>query len=74
MILLYNLANLIFYPIYCLILLFRIFKNKDNTKSAIQRLGAIEIKRPKGKLIWMHAASVGESMVVITLTKALNKL
>ena len=74
MIFLYNLANLIFYPIYCLILLFRIFKNKDNAKSAIQRLGVIEIKRPKGKLIWMHAASVGESMVAITLTKALNKL
>ncbi|MEM6338586.1 MAG: 3-deoxy-D-manno-octulosonic acid transferase [Pseudomonadota bacterium] len=54
--------------------MFRIFKNKDNAKSAIQRLGVIEVKRSKGKLIWMHAASVGESMVAITLTKALNKL
>ena len=74
MIFLYNIANLIFYPIYCLILFVRILKNKDNTKSAIQRLGVIQIKKPEGKLIWMHAASVGESMVAITLTKALNKL
>ncbi len=74
MIFLYNIANLIFYPIYCLILFVRILKNKDNAKSAIQRLGVIQIKKPEGKLIWMHAASVGESMVAITLTKALNKL
>lgn len=74
MIFLYNIANLILYPIYCLILFVRILKNKDNARSAIQRLGVIEIKKPKGKLIWMHAASVGESMVAITLTKALNSL
>ncbi|MDP5110718.1 MAG: 3-deoxy-D-manno-octulosonic acid transferase [Rickettsiaceae bacterium] len=40
----------------------------------MQRLGVIEVKRPKGKLIWMHAASVGESMVAVTLTNALNSL
>ena len=57
-----------------MILFVRILKNKDNAKSAIQRLGVIQIKKPEGKLIWMHAASVGESMVAITLTKALNKL
>lgn len=74
MIFLYNIANLILYPIYCLILFIRILKNKDNAQSAIQRLGVIEAKKPKGKLIWIHAASVGESMVAITLTKALKNL
>lgn len=74
MIFLYNIINLILYPIYCLILFARILKKKDNVKSCIQRLGVIEVKRPKGKLIWMHAASVGESMVAVTLTKALNNL
>jgi len=74
MILLYNIVNLILYPIYCVILFIRILKKKDNAQSFIQRLGVIETKRPKGKLIWMHAASVGESGVAVTLTKALNKL
>jgi len=74
MIFLYNIVNLILYPIYCLILFVRILKKKDNIKSCMQRLGVIEVKRPKDKLIWMHAASVGESMVAVTLTNALNNL
>ncbi len=74
MIFLYNIANLILFPIYCIILLIRIFKNKDNSNSAIQRLGNNYAAKPKGKLIWMHAASVGESMVAITLTKALGSI
>lgn len=74
MIFLYNIVNLILYPIYCLILFVRVLKKKDNVKSLMQRLGVIEVTKPKGKLIWMHAASVGESMVAVTLTKALSNL
>jgi 3-deoxy-D-manno-octulosonic-acid transferase len=70
----YNIANLILFPIYCLILLVRIIRNKDNISSAVQRICGSSVKRPKGKVIWIHAASVGESMVAITLTKSLNAI
>jgi 3-deoxy-D-manno-octulosonic-acid transferase len=75
MILFYNIANLILFPIYCLILLVRIIKNKDNVSSATQRICGTDTKRPsEKKVIWIHAASVGESMVAITLTNSLNAI
>lgn len=74
MILFYNIANLILFPIYCLVLFIRIIRNKDTISSALQRLKGTGSIRPKGKLIWMHAASVGESMVAITLTNAINNI
>ncbi len=70
----YNLINFILFPVYFLVLLVRIIKKKDNVQSITQRLGGAMALRPAGQLIWMHAASVGESMVAITLVKALNKL
>ncbi len=70
----YNIANLILFPIYCLVLFIRIIRNKDTISSALQRLKGTGSIRPKGKLIWMHAASVGESMVAITLTNAINHI
>jgi len=73
MIFLYNLLNLLILPLYFVILIFRIFKQKDNALSVIQRLCLSIPSRPQGKLIWLNAASVGESMVAITLVKALKK-
>lgn len=66
--------NLILLPIYVVIFLFRIFKNKDTFQSVLQRMGMNLPKRLKGDLIWIHAASVGESMVAITLVQAINKI
>lgn len=70
----YNLINLILFPVYFLVLIVRMIKKKDNVQSITQRLGGAMVVRPAGQLIWMHAASVGESMVAITLVRALNKL
>lgn len=70
---LYNLLNLILFPVYFLFFLIRILKNKDTIKSTSERLCVNMAKRPSGKLIWIHAASVGESMVAITLVQELNK-
>ena len=70
----YNLLNLILFPFYLIILIVRVYKKKDNLHSVVQRLSGKMEKRLEGKLIWMHAASVGESMVAITLVNALNKL
>ena len=37
-----------------------------------ERLGHASLPRPKGRLIWFHAASVGESLSVLTLIRRLG--
>lgn len=69
----YNFMNFILFSVYFFVLLVRVIKKKDNIKSITQRLGGDMLARPAGRLIWMHAASVGESMVAITLVRELNK-
>ncbi len=71
---LYNIINFILFPVYFIVLLIRILSNKDNIKSATQRLSIFMPKRPNGDLIWIHAASMGESVMVITLLNALNNI
>lgn len=70
----YNLVNFILLPLYTMVFLVRIIKNKDTLKSVMQRISFNMPKRADGDLIWIHAASVGESMVAITLVQALNKI
>ncbi|MBN8512178.1 MAG: 3-deoxy-D-manno-octulosonic acid transferase [Rickettsiales bacterium] len=68
----YNLLNIVFFPLYILLFFIRIFKKKDNWKSLKERLGFFTKKRPQCPLIWLHAASVGESMIAITLVNAIS--
>jgi len=70
----YNAINLLLLPLYILLLLVRIIKAKDTWTSFKQRLGFTCKHRLAGKLLWIHAASVGESMVAITLIRALSAL
>ena len=70
----YNAINLLLLPLYILLLFVRIIKAKDNWISFKQRLGFAGKHRLAGKLLWIHAASVGESMVAITLIRALSAL
>lgn len=37
-----------------------------------ERLGHASLPRPKGRLIWFHAASVGESLSILTLVNGLG--
>ena len=59
---------LIFSPF---IILFRIFKKKENLKSFLEKYCFFSKKKIIGNLIWIHVASVGELMSVIPL---INKL
>lgn len=68
----YNLLNIVLFPLYILLFFIRIFKKKDNWNSLKERLGFFTKKRPDGTLIWLHAASVGESMIAITLVNAIS--
>ena len=66
------LINLVFFfsPI---IILFRIFKGKEDTSRFREKVGIFSKKRNKGKLIWFHGASVGEIQSIIPLLERFEK-
>lgn len=45
---------------------------KEDASRFDERLGMTSLARPEGKLIWCHAASVGESVSVLSLIEALK--
>ena len=48
-------------------------QNKEPYERFNERLGKYNIKRPEGKLYWMHGASVGESVSMLPLIDKLLK-
>ncbi len=66
------LINLIFFfsPI---IIIFRIFKGKEDTLRFKEKIGFFSKKRSEGKLIWFHGASVGEIRSIIPLIEKFEK-
>ena len=66
------LINLVFFfsPI---IIIFRIFKGKEDTSRFKEKVGIFSEKRNKGKLIWFHGASVGEIQSIIPLLERFEK-
>ena len=73
-ILLYNLVNIILFPFYIILLLARLLKGKENFVSFKSRFGIYKTKPKSSQLIWIHAASVGESMIAINLVNELKKI
>ena len=61
MILLYQLLSVILSPIIDIFFLFRLIKGKEHKSRFLERYGLPSKKKTKKKLIWIHAASVGES-------------
>ena len=66
------LINLVFFfsPI---IIVFRIFKGKEDSLRFREKIGFFSKKKNKGKLIWFHGASVGEIQSVIPLIEKFEK-
>jgi len=66
------LINFVFFfsPI---IIIFRIFKGKEDTSRFKEKIGFFSKKRNKGKLIWFHGASVGEIQSIIPLIEKFEK-
>ena len=66
------LINLIFF-FSPLIIIFRIFKGKEDTFRFKEKIGFFSKKRIKGNLIWFHGASVGEIQSIIPLLERFEK-
>lgn len=64
---LYRLLTWLISPFVHLYLVFRSHKGKEDTSRMREREGHASIPRPEGSLVWIHAASVGESMSVLPL-------
>ena len=56
-----------------IIIIYRIFKNKEDKKRFIEKFSFPSRKKSNGNLIWFHGASVGEIMSIIPLIKNYEK-
>jgi len=67
----YYIIWLILTPFIPLVLIYRAIQGKEKFNRINERIGIAKIKRPKGKLVWINAASVGELRSTIPLIKRL---
>ena len=68
------LISIIFLPLQILIILIRAICGKEDIKRINERFAFENQDNNKSKIIWIHAASVGESSVALTLVKILHKI
>lgn len=66
---LYRILTIVLSPIIDTYLFIRKIKGKEDKERFIERFGYPTIKRPRGKIIWFHAASVGESNAILPVIK-----
>jgi 3-deoxy-D-manno-octulosonic-acid transferase len=59
-------------PIASQVLTRRLKRGKEHPERLAERLGQASLERPKGQLIWVHAASVGEMLAVVSLIQRLR--
>lgn len=71
---LYRFFYFIFSPIIFVFLMYRLVKGKEDWKRFNERLGFVRMKRPVGRLVWMHGASVGECLSMLPLVKKLLEM
>ena len=68
---LYFFLSFLIDPIYFVYQYISVWRGKENLARFSERWVNKKIKRPSGKLIWFHAASVGETLSVIPLIQKL---
>lgn len=68
---LYRLALRAAAPLVPLLLDRRMKAGKEDVARLAERHGQASLPRPQGRLVWIHGASVGESLVALTLAERL---
>lgn len=69
---LYKALTFLATPLIGLYLIKRKMAGKEDPKRMQERLGRTNFPRPEGHIIWIHAASVGESLSVLPLIERLT--
>ena len=76
MILIYKFLTTIFYPFFCIYIYYRKLKKKEDPNRFKEKIFSSHIKANRQinkKLIWFHAASIGELKSIIPIIKKLEK-
>ncbi|MDD1496845.1 lipid IV(A) 3-deoxy-D-manno-octulosonic acid transferase [Agrobacterium sp. CNPSo 3708] len=69
----YRMAGMAAYPFARPYLSYRAAKGKEDKQRRLERFGYSSAERPRGPLVWFHAASVGETLALIPLIREIRK-
>ncbi len=69
----YKIISYLIYPFVPIYLNKRLGLKKELEDRINERYGYSKINRKKGKLVWLHAASIGESISILPVVKELEK-
>ena len=69
----YRMAGIALYPLAGPYLGYRAMKGKEDRSRRLERLGYASLPRPRGPLVWAHAASVGETIAIMPLIRELRR-
>ncbi len=70
----YRWAGAIIFPVVGAYVAFRASKGKEERGRQGERYGVASVARPSGPLVWVHAASVGETSAVTPLVEAIVEM
>ena len=70
----YRWGGALAYPAVGAYLALRTSRGKEDRNRVKERYGRSALERPDGPLVWLHAASVGETAAVIPLLEYLSSL